>query len=579
MASLDLEAKRNADNWLNSSIDQSTKNIIRDMMENNIEEFNESFYRSLEFGTGGLRGIMGVGTNRMNQYTVAMATQGFANYIIQNNPSKEIKVAVSFDNRNRSNEFAHIVAKVFAANGFKVYLFKELRPTPVLSFAVREFGCDAGVMLTASHNPKEYNGYKAYWNDGGQLVSPHDTLVIDEVNKIIDYAQVKIDEKQENIIIVDNSFDKIYLDKVLELTLSPEAIKRHKDIKIVYTPLHGTGLTLVPKALEMYGFTNVNIVKEQAILDGNFPTCKSPNPEEKSALELGIKLAKELDASILLATDPDADRVGISVKDSKGEFVLLNGNQTATVLTYYILKKWKELGKFKGNEFIIKTIVTSELIKNVADSFNVKSYDVLTGFKFIADKILELEGKEEYICGGEESYGFSIGDFVRDKDAVSACCLIAEVCAWAAEEGKTFYDILIDIYLEYGLFKEDLLSLTLKGKSGAEEIASMMTNFRNNPPKELVGLKVVGIKDYKTKKSFDLVENKVEDIDLPSSNVLQFFLEDGSKVTVRPSGTEPKIKFYFGVFNKLSLREEFESLYKESDQKIQSIISELGLKQ
>jgi len=579
MANMDLSAQKNAQQWLDSnSIDSSTKDIIKDMMLNNIEQFNESFYRNLEFGTGGLRGIMGIGTNRMNQYTVAMATQGFANYIIESNPNKEIKAVISFDNRNNSKEFAQITARVMAANGFKVFLFKELRPTPELSYAVRYFGCDAGVMLTASHNPKEYNGYKAYWNDGGQLVSPHDTLVIEKVMKITDYSQVKIQENLDNITILEKSFDDKYLEEVLKLSLNPQIINKHSDIKICYTPLHGTGITLVPKALEMYGFKNINIVSEQAIIDGNFPSCKSPNPEEHSAMELGIKLAKEIDADILLATDPDADRVGIAVKDQCNEFILINGNQTATVLTYYILKTLKETSRLKGNEYTIKTIVTSELIKKVSESFGVKNYDVFTGFKFIADKILQLEGKEKYICGGEESYGFSIGDFVRDKDAVSACCMIAEVCAWAKEQGKTFFDILLDIYLEYGFFKEELISITKQGKQGAEEIQNMMLAFRENPPKTLIGLEVVRIKDYQKQLNIDLKNNTEEALDFPKSNVLQFFLEDGSKVSVRPSGTEPKIKFYFGVYNKLHSIEDYPELLKKANEKISRIIGELGLK-
>lgn len=579
MANMDLSAQKNAQQWLDSnSIDSSTKDIIKDMMLNNIEQFNESFYRNLEFGTGGLRGIMGIGTNRMNQYTVAMATQGFANYIIESNPNKEIKAVISFDNRNNSKEFAQITARVMAANGFKVFLFKELRPTPELSYAVRYFGCDAGVMLTASHNPKDYNGYKAYWNDGGQLVSPHDTLVIEKVMKITDYSQVKIQENLDNITILEKSFDDKYLEEVLKLSLNPQIINKHSDIKICYTPLHGTGITLVPKALEMYGFKNINIVSQQAIIDGNFPSCKSPNPEEHSAMELGIKLAKEIDADILLATDPDADRVGIAVKDQCNEFILINGNQTATVLTYYILKTLKETSRLKGNEYTIKTIVTSELIKKVSESFGVKNYDVFTGFKFIADKILQLEGKEKYICGGEESYGFSIGDFVRDKDAVSACCMIAEVCAWAKEQGKTFFDILLDIYLEYGFFKEELISITKQGKQGAEEIQNMMLVFRENPPKTLIGLEVVRIKDYQKQLNIDLKNNTEEALDFPKSNVLQFFLEDGSKVSVRPSGTEPKIKFYFGVYNKLHSIEDYPELLKKANEKISRIIGELGLK-
>lgn len=409
MAIIDNLAKQNSEQWLLSeAIDQQTKDFIIDLIKNNIEQFNESFYRNLEFGTGGLRGIMGIGTNRMNQYTVSMATQGFVNYIIKCNPNKQIKAVISFDSRNKSEEFALITAKVMAANGFKVFLFNELRPTPVLSYAVRQLKCDAGVMITASHNPKEYNGYKAYWNDGGQLVYPHDTLVIEEVVKIKDFSQVKSNGNENNITIVDSSFDKLYLNEVLKLSLSPKTIEKHSNIKICYTPLHGTGITMVPKALEMYGFKNISIVKEQAVLDGDFPTCKSPNPEEHSAMELGMKLAKEIDADVLLATDPDADRVGIAVKDNNNEFVLINGNQTATVLTYYILKILKETDRLKGNEYTIKTIVTSELIRKVSESFGVKNYDVFTGFKFIAEKILELESKEKYICGGKKVMDFQL---------------------------------------------------------------------------------------------------------------------------------------------------------------------------
>ena len=579
MAIIDNLAKQNSEQWLLSeAIDQQTKDFIIDLIKNNIEQFNESFYRNLEFGTGGLRGIMGIGTNRMNQYTVSMATQGFVNYIIKCNPNKQIKAVISFDSRNKSEEFALITAKVMAANGFKVFLFNELRPTPVLSYAVRQLKCDAGVMITASHNPKEYNGYKAYWNDGGQLVYPHDTLVIEEAVKIKDFSQVKSNGNENNITIVDSSFDKLYLNEVLKLSLSPKTIEKHSNIKICYTPLHGTGITMVPKALEMYGFKNISIVKEQAVLDGDFPTCKSPNPEEHSAMELGMKLAKEIDADVLLATDPDADRVGIAVKDNNNEFVLINGNQTATVLTYYILKILKETDRLKGNEYTIKTIVTSELIRKVSESFGVKNYDVFTGFKFIAEKILELESKEKYICGGEESYGFSIGDYVRDKDAVSACCLIAEVCAWAKEQGKSFFDILLGIYLEYGFFKEELLSITIKGKSGAEQIQKMMADFRHNPPKTIIGLEVVMIKDYQKQTTLDTITLKEEILGFPKSNVLQFFLKDGSKISIRPSGTEPKIKFYFGVFNQLNSIKEYPELEKKAEAKIQKIISELGLK-
>ncbi|MDR0970937.1 MAG: phospho-sugar mutase [Bacteroidales bacterium] len=579
MIPIDEKARKNAEQWLKSNaIDETTKDVIKDMMENNPSEFNEAFYKNLEFGTGGLRGIMGVGTNRMNSYVVAMATQGFVNYIIKKNSQKKtIKSVISFDSRNNSKDFAKITAQVMAANGFEVYLFEELRPTPCLSFALRYLKCDAGVMITASHNPKEYNGYKAYWNDGGQLISPDDKLVIEEVLKITDYSMVNITKDETNIKILDSSFDEHYFNEVIKLSLSPEIIKKHSDINICYTPLHGTGITMVPKALEIFGFKNINIVKEQAVLDGNFPTCKSPNPEEHSAMSLGIALSKKIDATLLLATDPDCDRVGIAIKDSKGEFILLNGNQTASLLTYYILLRWKETNRFKGNEYTIKTIVTSELLKKISESFNVKNYDVFTGFKFIAEKILLLEGKEKYICGGEESYGFSIGDFVRDKDAISACCLIAELCSWAKEKGKSLYDILLEIYQEYGFYKEDLLSITIKGQKGAEQIQNMMLSFRENPPKKLIGLDVVQIKDYLKQTDLNTKTNLSETLPFPKSNVIQFFLSDGSKISVRPSGTEPKIKFYFGVFNLLEKKEDFEELNIKAEEKIQSIIKELNL--
>lgn len=577
MNNINKTAKQNAEKWLSSNISQETKDAIIDMMENRPEEFNESFYKSLEFGTGGLRGIMGIGTNRMNEITVSMATQGFANHVLNSVNTNRPKVVISYDNRNRSAEFAMIVAKVFAGNGFEVHLFRELRPTPVLSFAVREFEAHAGVMITASHNPKEYNGYKAYWNDGGQLVSPHDTQVIEEAAKIKDISQVKLQEGSDNIYYIEESFDEVYLSKVMDLSLHPELNQKHSDIKIAFTPLHGTGITMVPKALERFGFNNIHLVEAQSIVDGNFPTCESPNPEDPSAMKMGLDLAKKVDADILMATDPDADRVGIAVRDRSGDFVLINGNQTATLLTYYILKNYKDIGRLKGNEMIIKTIVTSELIQKIADSYDVKTYDVLTGFKFIADKIRSLEGKETYLCGGEESYGFSIGDFVRDKDAVSSCCILAELVAWAKDQGKTLYDILIDIYQEYGLYMEDQVSITYRGMAGTEKINSMMREFRNSPPKQVIGLDVVNIKDYQERIDHDLVQNTKTHIDLPVSNVLQYYLEDGSRFTVRPSGTEPKIKFYFGVKSQIQNRDHFETALKASEQKIEAIIQELGL--
>ena len=574
---IDASAKENVMTWLNGQYDEETKQAIRDMMDNP-NELNESFYRNLEFGTGGLRGIMGVGTNRMNKYTVAMATQGLANYVKKCFPTANpIKAAVSHDSRNHSREFAEITANVLAANGFHVYLFEALRPTPELSFAVRHFGCQTGVMVTASHNPKEYNGYKAYWDDGCQLVAPHDTNVIDEVLKIKGLDDVKMTGGEANIEIIGENVDSVYLDRVEQNSLHPELIKKHHDLKIVYTPLHGTGITLIPRMLEKLGFTNVNVVKEQATPDGNFPTTPSPNPEERAAMKMAVDLAKEIDADIVFASDPDADRVGVAVKRPDGEWMLLNGNQTMSVLIYYLLKEWKETGCLTGKEFIVKTIVTSELPADIAKRVGVKVYDVLTGFKFIGDKIRELEGKEVFIGGGEESYGYMIGDFVRDKDAVAACSMIAEIAAWAAEQGKTFFDVLVDLYTEYGFYKEGLLSVVRKGKSGAEEIQQMMKDYRENPPKEIDGEKVVCIKDYKLHESTDLTTGKKERIDLPASNVLQFFTDKGNKVTVRPSGTEPKIKFYFGVKGTLESKEDFDKVNAALDGKIEEIKHSMNL--
>ena len=575
---IDASAKANVCTWLNGSYDEETKQAIRDMIENNPNELNESFYRNLEFGTGGLRGIMGVGTNRMNKYTVAMATQGLANYVKKCFPNANpIKAAVSHDSRNHSREFAEITANVLAANGFHVYLFEALRPTPELSFAVRHFGCQTGVMVTASHNPKEYNGYKAYWDDGCQLVAPHDTNVIDEVLKIQKLEDVKMTGGEANIEIIGADVDKVYMDRIEQNSLHPELIKKHPDLKIVYTPLHGTGITLIPQMLERLGFTNVNVVKEQATPDGNFPTTPSPNPEEKAAMKMAVELAKEIDADIVFASDPDADRVGVAVKRPDGEWMLLNGNQTMSVLIYYLLKEWKETGRLTGKEFIVKTIVTSELPADIAKRVGVKVYDVLTGFKFIGDKIRELEGKEVFIGGGEESYGYMIGDFVRDKDAVAACSMIAEIAAWAAEQGKTFFDVLVDLYTEYGFYKEGGLSVVRKGKSGAEEIQQMMKDYRENPPKEIDGEKVVCIKDYKLHESIDVTTGKKEKIDLPASNVLQYFTDKGNKVTVRPSGTEPKIKFYFGVKGELPNKEGFDKTNAALDTKIEEIKKSMNL--
>lgn len=563
--------------WLNDAYDEATKQTLRDIQRNNPDELVEAFYRDLEFGTGGLRGIMGVGTNRMNKYTVGTATQGLANYLKKQFPNQEISVAISFDSRNNSPYFADITADVLSANDITCHLFPALRPTPVLSFAVRHLHCQAGVMVTASHNPKEYNGYKVYWSDGGQLVPPHDKNTIAEVNLVKTIHDIRWTRKTEKVHIIGSELDESYLRLVKGLSLHPEAIVRQKDLKIVYTPLHGTGITMVPQALKMYGFENVSIVKEQAVADGDFPTVKSPNPEEKSALTLAIAQAEAENADLVLATDPDADRVGIAIRDNKGEMILLNGNMTGSLLIHYLLSQWKELGKLNGSQFIVKTIVTTELIERMASSFNVPCEDVLTGFKYIAEKIKEFEGKKTFIGGGEESYGYLAGDFVRDKDAVIACCLIAEMAAFYAANGKSLYEMLLEIYHQYGFYKEELLSLTKQGKSGAEEIAQMMVNFRNNPPKEINGQKVLMMKDFQAGIFYNFEKGTQEAITLPKSNVLQFFTADLSKITVRPSGTEPKIKFYFGVVGSLPRIADYAQINAELSAKINAIIQDMKL--
>lgn len=574
MKNIDPIIIERAKGWLTDLYDADTKKQVQDMLDNSPEELVESFYRNLEFGTGGLRGIMGAGTNRMNVYTVAMATQGFANYIKKMHPGKDdLSIAISYDGRNNSPAFANITADVMSANGIKVYIFDCLRPTPELSFAVRQLGCQAGVMVTASHNPKEYNGYKAYWNDGGQLVSPHDKNVIAEVERITDPSMVNFKRNDSLITVLGEDFDQIYLEKVLGLSLSLDLIKKHKDMRIVYTPIHGTGRRLVPEILKMKGFENVYTVEEQMVVDGDFPTVKSPNPEEPAAMALAVKKAQEVDADLVMATDPDADRVGIAVKNDKGAFILLNGNQTASIFVYYLLTRWHELGKLSGKEYIVKTIVTTELLFEIAKKYDVKRYDVLTGFKYIADKILELEGKEQFIGGGEESYGYLAGDFVRDKDAVIATSMIAEAAAWAKENGKTLFELLDDIYREFGLYKEKLVSLTKKGISGTEEIKALMTKFRDTPPTEIAGSKVVEIRDYKTLKSNDLITNTESDIHLPKSDVLQFFTEDGSKISIRPSGTEPKIKFYFSM--KGQAEGDLDKALQDLDAKLEKAAAEL----
>ncbi len=565
--------------WINGNYDEATKKEVKRLMDEDPQELKESFYQNLEFGTGGLRGIMGVGTNRMNIYTVGMATQGLANYIkAQFGSEAELKVAIAHDSRNNSRLFAETTAKIFAANGLTAYLFESLRPTPELSFTIRELGCKAGVVVTASHNPKEYNGYKVYWSDGAQIIAPHDKNIIAEVNKISGVDEVKFEGGNGRIEIIGEEIDRRYIDKLATLSLSPEIIAKHADLKIVYTPIHGTGLMLVPRTLERFGFRNIIRIPEQDIIDGNFPTVKSPNPEENSTLEMAIAKAKAENADIVLATDPDADRVGVAVKTADGSFELLNGNQTASLLFFYVLNRWKENGLLKGKEYIVKTIVTTDLLSEIAQSFGVEVYNVLTGFKYIADIIGKNEGKKRFIVGGEESYGYLAGEFVRDKDAVIACALIAETAAWAKEQGKTLDQLLKEIYVKFGFFKESLLSVTKKGISGQEEIKKMMADFRSTPPQTIAGSKVMLIHDYKTGETFDTLSELRYEIALPKSDVLQFITQDGTIVSVRPSGTEPKIKFYFGVKGSLASVADYGKANAELDAKIEQIVADLKLK-
>ena len=571
MDNVSPEILAKAKSWLSDQYDEETRKKVQNLIDNDPNELTECFYRILEFGTGGLRGIMGVGTNRMNIYTVAMATQGLANYIkAKFADMKRPQVAIAYDCRNNSKEFAQITADVMTANGIKVFLFSALRPTPELSFAIRELKCQSGIVVTASHNPKEYNGYKVYWEDGGQIVAPHDKNIIAEVQKITDISMVKRKRNAKLIEMLDDSFDEIYLNKVMSLSLSPKLIKKHKNLSFVYTPIHGTGGQVMPKLFAKAGFKNFYPVEEQMVTDGNFPTVVSPNPEEKAAMTMAIEKAKAMKADIVLATDPDADRVGLAVRDDKGDFMLLNGNQTASILTYYILTRWEELGKLTGKEFIVKTIVTSDLLLKIAQKFNVKTYDVLTGFKYIADKILN-KPEEKFICGGEESYGFLVGDFVRDKDAIITCFMLAEATSWAAEQGKTLYQLLKEIYKEFGVYREKLVSLTKKGISGIEEIKQMMLDLRNNPPKNLLGSRVSEIRDYKLGVSKDINFGIETIINLPKSDVLQFFTEDGIKVSVRPSGTEPKIKFYFSMNEPLGSISELGGVEQELDENLEQL--------
>lgn len=575
---IDPKVLKSAQQWLESPYDAATIAKVQHLIDHEPQELAESFYRNLEFGTGGLRGIMGVGTNRMNTYTVAMATQGLANYILKMFPEvKQPSMAIAYDCRNNSDVFARITAEVMSANGIAVYLFESLRPTPELSFAIRYYGCQSGVVITASHNPKEYNGYKAYWNDGGQLIAPHDKNVIAEVEKINGPADVKFDAKPELITTLGEDFDQIYVERIRQLSLSPEVIARQKDFKAVFTPIHGSTVKLVPMALEAFGFQQVYGVDAQNVVDGNFPTVHSPNPEEPAALSMAIEKAREVDADLVMATDPDGDRVGIAVKDGQGDYLLLNGNQAASLLLYYLLRKWKENGLLKGKEFIVKTIVTSELLFDIANKYGVEKYDVLTGFKYIADIIKQFEGEKTFIGGGEESYGYLVGDFVRDKDAVISCVMLAETAVWAKDQGKSMYELLKDIYVEFGFYKEKLLSVTKKGMQGAAEIKALMERFRNNPPAELTGIKVVMIKDYLEGVSKELLTGFETRIQLPKSDVLQFLLEDGSKISVRPSGTEPKIKFYFGVKGILHTKNDFDTVDAEMEQKIAAIMDALQI--
>ncbi|NDV60689.1 phospho-sugar mutase [Bacteroides sp. 519] len=565
--------------WLTPAYDAETQAEVKRMLENEDKtELIESFYKDLEFGTGGLRGIMGVGSNRMNIYTVGAATQGLSNYLNLNfKDLDQISVVVGHDCRNNSRKFAEISANIFSANGIKVYLFDALRPTPEVSFAIRHLGCQSGIILTASHNPKEYNGYKAYWDDGAQVLAPHDTGIIDEVNKIASASAIKFEGKPELIEVVGENIDSIYLDAVKTVSIEPEAIKRHSNMGIVYTPIHGTGVTLIPRALKMWGFENIIHVPEQDVVSGDFPTVKSPNPEEPAALSMAIEKAKETNAELVMASDPDADRVGIACKDDKGQWVLINGNQTCLMYLYYILTQYKALGKLQGNEFCVKTIVTTELIKKIADKNNIEMLDCYTGFKWIAREIRLLEGKKKYIGGGEESYGFLAEDFVRDKDAVSACCLIAEIAAWAKDNGKTLYQLLQDIYVEYGFSKEKGISVVKPGKSGADEIKQMMADFRINPPIEMAGSKIVLWKDFQTLKQTDSAGH-ITDLDMPDkSNVLQYFTEDESKVSIRPSGTEPKIKFYIEVKGEMNCRHCYDSANADADEKIKAVMKSLGI--
>jgi phosphoglucomutase len=576
MISIDVIRKR-AEEWLGNGFNEVTRKEVLELLAGDENKLIDAFYQDLEFGTGGLRGIMGAGTNRMNIYTLGMATQGLSNYIIKQAGKKGIKVAIAHDCRNNSRYFAETAASIFSANGFDVLLFESLRPTPELSFAIRYYGCQSGVVITASHNPPEYNGYKAYWNDGGQVVAPHDNGIIMEVRKINSVSQIKIEGKKEYIKILGRETDEIFLKEVLKLSINPEIIKQYSDLGIVYTPIHGTGGQMIPPALKMFGFKNIISVPEQDIIDGNFPTVKSPNPEEPDALKMAIRKATETGAELVMASDPDADRLGVAVRNRNGDFILLNGNQTCVLLIYYILSQYKAKKRYRGNEYIIKTIVTSNLIEKIAENYNVLYFNVLTGFKYFAELIRDLEGKKKFIGGGEESYGFLPGDYVRDKDAVGSCALVAETAAWARNNGMSLYEMLIDIYVKFGFYKEKLINIVRKGKDGADEIKAMMNGYRNNPPQSINYSRVIVINDYERSISENKVTGITNKIDLTKSDVLQFFLEDGSKISVRPSGTEPKIKFYFSVNTKLPSADKFEETEELLEGRIADIIRDMKL--
>jgi phosphoglucomutase len=585
-AKLEPNVMTKVSSWLNGDYDIDTKQSIQQLIdEGNDTELTDAFYKDLEFGTGGLRGLIGIGSNRMNRYTVGTATQGLANYLNKAFPNEEKKVAVAYDSRIKSDEFAKIIADIFTANGISVYLFEALRPTPELSFAIRLLGCKSGVVVTASHNPKEYNGYKAYWDDGSQVVAPHDTNIINEVNAITSIEEVKFDGDSSKITKIGVDVDEKYMAHIMSLSISKGALERQKDLKIVYTPLHGTGVTLVPQLLAKMGFEAVTVIEEQAEPKGNgqFPTVVYPNPEETEAMSKAVEKAKEIDADLVMGTDPDSDRVGIAVKNHHGEIQLLNGNQTASVLIYYLLNAWKDAGKLTGSQFVCKTIVTTDLIDKMAASYDVQCYNTLTGFKYIAQVIREKEGKEQFIGGGEESYGYLIGDAVRDKDAIASCAMIAELTAYAKDKGLSLFDMLMEIYKQFGFYYEGLISLTKKGKSGADEIQQMMADFRANPPKTIAGSPVVRMDDYKALDTTDFKTGTTQSIPsgemgIESSNVLQFFTEDGTKFTCRPSGTEPKIKFYVGVRAALERNEDFDSVYASLKEKVKAIGEELNLK-